>query len=716
MKTLALALAVAGTALCGVGAADRAAEIKAEIEGIRAQCTKENRPLGEADEFGNYNLTDEGKRIAALEEELRKLKGETAEASEAALAQGWGTKPLGEPGTNTYGGGFKNKPEFRKAPVREPGLKLCGDGVKAAIFVDADDKAVAALAREFAWHLSEMTGEEFSLAKGRPTKGPAVIFRMEKGEEAHAVVKREGDFLIISGTGPGVGHATTYVLEALGIRYLWPGVTGKVIPKRKTVVLPELALDFRPKMKIRGIRVSTRRYKRGDRWDLSMRAAGLDPDEFIPRAMKAQTDHGGNRGFWAWHGINDSADSLGWDGADGAYRWGHAFEEFPAKYKESHPEFFALQPDGTRVREEMSRPCFCMSNPGFVAASVDYLLAGFAAHPRARAISACLPDGGQTSFCMCENCRRLDPVNAPALSLHFFCPSRTLPYVSRTDRVYSFFNALAEGVTARLPDRKLCVYAYSSYQLPPVKVRPHPALVILVVSGGYRTEESRRKGMERIAEWSSFGNELLWRPNALLDYTVQVPRNYARDVFEDIETLKVNNVVGTDISASDDSFATKGLIYYMTAKAHLNPDGLDYDTLYGDYLQAGFGPAADAMREWFDTLERDGRAVGRADIGKDDGSVQGQKALAAKRQALYVKSIDPERYAAILDRAETLAAGDAMILRRLGLFRTALQYARWQRRAAKDKKGFIEFIQRESRSDDSIIAVNPVRIGFFQHL
>ena len=78
---------------------DRIAELTAEIGRFRSECAAANRPLGIPDENGAFVLTADGRRLEKLEAELNRLRGETGLASAAALAQGWGDKPLGAPGT-----------------------------------------------------------------------------------------------------------------------------------------------------------------------------------------------------------------------------------------------------------------------------------------------------------------------------------------------------------------------------------------------------------------------------------------------------------------------------------------------------------------------------------------------------------------------------------------------------------------------------------------
>ena len=96
---------------------------------------------------------------------------------------------------------------------------------------------------------------------------------------AYFKIWREGDKVFLGGEGAGISRATTYVLEALGCRYIWPGETGKIIPKREAITLPEIDVADATPFAIRRMRLYG--------WP-----------EFPDRA--------GNRDFWRWHGMNDT--------------------------------------------------------------------------------------------------------------------------------------------------------------------------------------------------------------------------------------------------------------------------------------------------------------------------------------------------------------------------------------------------------------------------
>jgi hypothetical protein len=100
-------------------------------------------------------------------------------------------------------------------------------------------------------------------------------------------------------------------------------------------------------------------------------------------------------------------------------------------------------------------------------------IAELSANPAATSVSIGPNDGGRTTFCMCENCQRLDPPEGRKIQLQYDDASgsrverRLFDYVSLTDRMVTFYNAIAERVTKVHPDALLVADAYSAYSARP---------------------------------------------------------------------------------------------------------------------------------------------------------------------------------------------------------------------------------------------------------
>ena len=619
---------------------------------------KEGKSLGYADDAGNFVVSPEGQEVQNLTRRYADAFALAKNARRIALEGVWDPTPLGKPGTLKHETRFAKRAEFRSPPARRPGLQILAGGQKAVIVVPPElAKDCRRLADELAWHLEKMSGERFAVVGEEPAECPALVYRTVRpganfrgGREAYMKIWRDGRRVYIGGEGAGKSRATTYVLEALGCRYIWPGESGKIVPRRKEIVLPEIEVECGTSFAVRRIRTYGRPEWRDD-----------------PK----------NRDFHRWHGMNDNSfmTSDKPDDAD-AYEWGHYFRDFYPKYYKDHREWFALQPDGTRtlkLGKYTERPTFCLSNPGLAAKTAERLVEKIRANPSRKAVSLCLPDGATVSWCMCENCRRLDPVNAaPGTVAVYFPERRRLPYVALTDRVYFFANRVAELVGREFPDVLLSSYAYGGYTAPPVSVRPHRNLLILSIAG-YYNQYTGSEVEENLAAWTGFGNKVLWRPNAHGGFFIPVPQNLGRRIFDDVSLMEANGIIGVDYDTMASDWALKPLMYYAVCRAHFNPDRISYDDVADDFCRAGFGAAARPVREYFDHLERACATAARQNKESPAPITEEQKRAAACRMPA---ATDYDKLLSLMDDARRLAAGDGAVLFRIGRLAFAAELGR----------------------------------------
>ncbi|MBR4664457.1 MAG: DUF4838 domain-containing protein, partial [Lentisphaeria bacterium] len=472
------------------------------------------------------------------------------------------------------------------------------------------------------------------------------------------------------------------------------------------IIVPDLELVQAPVLKVRSIRNYS--FLAG-RWKTSLAKFGMDARELEKELKAASQDHPGTRGFFQWHGVNDDISSTRTETQHvrSAYVWGHAFTDFYQRYGKTHPEFFALQPDGSR--KQPARPQLCMSNEKLAETIAGNLIRRFSKEPWRKALSICLNDGGYTSICLCEECRKLDPANGRKISVPLFRPvRRNITYVSITDRVLCFANRIAERVVAKYPDKKLTLYTYAEYANPPKERKPHPALILLSVHGGYTSDLAHAAAVRGIAAWSQFGNPLLWRPNGLWGCRLDPPQNYARAMFNDLELFKANGLIGTDFDCFEQHWANKGLVYYALAKAHWNPDRLDYDTVFSDYCSSGFGPAARPVGKYFELLEK-----------------MNAELRAANGKIPYMEIMNEEKItelSALLDEARRLAQQKPEILERIDFLKIGMDYAAdcrkvfvAQKNKSPDCKPLrVQFLEKlKQRTKNNPLAVSPLMMGFY---
>jgi hypothetical protein len=228
---------------------------------------------------------------------------------------------------------------------------------------------------------------------------------------------------------------------------------------------------------------------------------------------------------------------------------------------------------------------------------------------------------------------------------------------------------------------------------------------VLCVSGEYSKGSS---GLGTVCAWQNEGvKSVYWRPNLLWGFRTVAPQNFSRKLSMEIESGKANGMEGTDFDCYYDQWAEFGYVYYMLSKALMNPDRLDFDTISDDYLASGFGPAAKAMKKYYDLLEKHFVACAETPWTERHGWYS------------YTRKLDIDALQRCFDEARSLAAGDDAVLRRIAHFEIGLVPARFEKAIvaaydAGDREGvkaaqakFREWIDAEAPKH--ISAVNPVR-------
>ncbi len=146
-----------------------------------------------------------------------------------------------------------------------------------------------------------------------------------------------------------------------------------------------------------------------------------------------------------------------------------------------------------------------MSNPDLIAAIAKEKIEEFNKNPNLLGVSIAPNDGGRPAFCTCPKCEALDSAKGRKVLLWDFSKGnrRDFEHVSLTDRMVYFWNAIAEQVAKKHPDKLLVVDAYSVYAAPPVERKLHPNLVVRFAPLGYHDEDYRQ---ESLREWDGWSN------------------------------------------------------------------------------------------------------------------------------------------------------------------------------------------------------------------
>jgi hypothetical protein len=353
---------------------------------------------------------------------------------------------------------------------------------------------------------------------------------------------------------------STFIHDRLDVRWLWPGELGTDIPRRDRIAFKPFTYRFHPPIRSRRLHLEPR-YSRTDQ--------GADV---------AAVNY-----FWEnAHRLNRrSSHTLPRD---------HAYNDWSDRYREAHPEYFALQPDGTRDRGRDVK--LCISNPDVARQWLDNQEALLRENPNVASLGATPNDGG--GWCVCEACRAMDHPDAPPGVL--------------TERHVKYWNRLVRGWRERMPGSSvfLDVLAYAVYNAPPIATRLEDGIAVSFV-GHYplcseaewlRTQADMRGWKAAGAKSIGYRPNMYWydggfwgMPSVAMAKTCKL---FAALAEMDCHVFEVDSLSMFP--------STQGPQHYLMARLAYDP-AADGRAILRDFYVRGFGPAADAVQAYYELLE-----------------------------------------------------------------------------------------------------------------
>jgi hypothetical protein len=575
-------------------------------------------------------------------------------------------------------------------------LSLVQEGKPLAVIVVPSQAlpVVSYAAEELQYHIEAATGAKLAIREesedlpdgarvylGNCTAGKAIGIDPAALPGNGYLIKTLDGALYLSGKdSPGDPlhqntHAGTLfgVYELLekhvGVRWLWPGKLGEVIPSQPNLSLPPLDETVEPLLWFK-------EWRDGHRYGEDSRYA-----EFVRQQQ-------------IWMRRQRFGRSV-------QPSYGHAFNSWWEQYGATHPEYFNQLPDGTRRLDPLinrgERVSMCVSAPGLWR----QVLQNWEARGTPDFLSVCENDS--LGACMCPTCLSWDeadtsyPVEAFPEGARIDSGERTplplLPFEQRieatktafaegdwqwplqlgslSDRYAKFYVLIAEEACKKNPNVKVVAYAYDNYRKPPVKATLHQHVFIGIVPSGrynhdgyvpYGPDESEAFRQEW-AGWEQTGCLLFLRPN----YTWQghnFPVFYARSLGEDLKFAMAHSMKGTDFDSLTGQYATQGPSLYMIATILNHPEAPVAEVLAEFY--AAFGPAREAVAAYFShwehvyaSLTADSvEMMGEAKRKYGGGSVNQQNFWVVAPE-FYTPDLVARGWE-FLAQARTQAAGDAL--------------------------------------------------------
>ena len=406
-----------------------------------------------------------------------------------------------------------------------------------------------------------------------------------------------------------------FLENEMGVKWLWPGKTGEVVPKRTSLKVGALDRRAQEPLEFRQfIFGQCRKLKTGWSNDAVAEQFFRDEERFLLRQR-----HGKRR----------------------AFNHGHSFGKWWNLHHEKHPEYFNLLPNGKRMPQRAPELCtICVSEPGVKMQRVADWCKWWESeskrrHPLLPWVNCCENDAA--GLCVCERCRSWDGpdprfVKSPywngSLAKDFdekcmgrkfmsevglsdgarwvmypTCPSDELA-ASLSDRYVRFYNEVATEAKKHNPDAKTIGYAYANYIEPPMKTRVGPDTVIIFVPRSYFPYDKTESDAFR-KQWSGWrqmgATQMVYRPNYMLAGGNH-PIDMARLILDDFAYAYTNGMFAAYHDELTGAYSAQAMFLYAMIRSLRDPLR-GYEKARTDML-SGFGGAAKAVNGYFDLVER----------------------------------------------------------------------------------------------------------------
>jgi len=487
-------------------------------------------------------------------------------------------------------------------PVAAMDLTVDGAANSVILLPDEPMRIHQFAAQELQQHMQAISGAEIGIApeSQRPINtehciyvGPtsaAAAAGIDAGAlepEAIRVLTLDGDLYILGGDrlGPGdrddpmhynnqVGTLFAvydFLQDQLGVRWLWPGETGTVIPDAPTISIDEIDISEVPQIKQRKLRTG-------------MRSSMLDTLEHFTGPLDREVSSELVEDQNLWLRRMRMGRSL-------FINYGHAFTRWWEEYGEGHPEYFALFEGERKPAGNPERIKMCVAEPALWDAVIADWREKWEQDPVAyQTLNACENDSG--GFCECQKCTAWDVPD-------YVEQTPEGPRVVLSDRYAKFWNEIAKRVAEIDEDAWVAAYAYSRYRFPPRETTLEPNIIIgFVPAVGYPNsgEQSEQFRQDWLA-WHRQASKLFLRPNWLGSLHT-VPRAPLNEMAEDFKFAARNGMIGTDYDSLSGQWLAQGPVYYVLSRLHWDTDA-STEALLDEYYSA-FGTAAPKVREYFE--------------------------------------------------------------------------------------------------------------------
>ena len=504
-------------------------------------------------------------------------------------------------------------------------------------------------ADELKYHFAKATGGAFSIVAENAPKSGLRRFYIGRAaacggvdvaslEPEERIVKGVGGDVFIAGGDRGVDRecrpgdtggeacfgtlyaAYDFLEKEMGVRWIWPGELGEVVPKREIPVMDGT--------------------ERRGREPLVLRNFGGEPDtDRIPTGSR----------MLGWNDIDNARKDVErrrvWlmrnrIGARRKFNGSHAFTDWWKRYGKEHPEYFNLLPNGKREPLKGDKTgrnvTLCVSQPKLWRQIVENWSKSGAVRPQpyyVPCVNVCEND--TPGMCICANCRAWDAPDprfaendywngSGKCSVEWHGRFRCLADVqwgetggskvllslpSVTDRYLKFYNAVLAEARKKVPDAVVYGYAYANYLSAPKETKVSDGVIISFVPRMYfpYTKSESDYFRKHWMGWRNAGaNQLIYRPNYMLA-GANMPINTARRIASDIGFAARNGMMAISQDSLTGVWSAQAIQNYVVTRLMRDPE-LGYEKALDEFASA-FGPAAKEIKDYCAFLEDIGKGL-----------------------------------------------------------------------------------------------------------
>ena len=283
------------------------------------------------------------------------------------------------------------------------------------------------------------------------------------------------------------------------------------------------------------------------------------------------------------------------------------------KYKDSHPEYFAMLADGKRMHKTANMRRFdvhyCVSNPAVVKIVTKSLIKWMKADSKAKYFWV-TPGDGRNRHCHCKKCLAQD-IKPGVVS----------------DRWLKFVNKIAKVAAKECPEQKIITLAYVDLEAPPIKTRPAKNVIAMYCPypmnwsnhlAAFDDPDSNSAGIKTLKGWVDIAQKnvgIFSYPSSCAEPLAIWPSFYAN--YEKIKYYTDNKLTGIELCGlfpygsgypGHNSFNTLQL--YVLSNVLWNPK-LAVEQEINHFIKLYYGPGAAAMREFWDLIHEQVKVDGR---------------------------------------------------------------------------------------------------------